>query len=143
MLLTQNPCRADYNAAMTAPRHIPQPAALGGWRARVWAWVLFVALLKGLIPHAALASALMQGDPTLVWCAPGLPAVAGEGKAAGEMSSAAHACVCASTDEVTLLPGKVGPLPGGNTHESSQHANRTAVIAQRLLPPPARGPPAL
>lgn len=125
----------------TAPTQ--PPAALCGWRARVWSGVLFMALLKGLIPHAALASALMQGTPALVWCAPGLAAATGESKAAVEMSGASHACVCAFAGDGALLPGKVGPTPSGSTHDQPLARTHSAAIAKRLLLPPVRGPPAL
>ena len=128
---------------MTAPLRTPDRAALGGWRARVWAWVLFAALFKGLIPHAALASVLMQGDPALLWCAPGTPGTAAAGKASDEMAGAEHACVCASAGEATLLPGKPGLLPTDRAQADPQRLIHTAAFTPRLLPPPARGPPAL
>lgn len=121
----------------------PAATALKGWRARAWAWVLFLALFKGLVPHAALASVLMQGDPALVWCAPGLPGAAGEGKAAGGMSAAQHACVCASAGDGALPSGSAEALPRSAAHGEPQASLRSTVLALRALPPPARGPPVL
>lgn len=117
--------------------------ALKGWRARAWAWVLFLALFKGLVPHAALASVLMQGDPALVWCAPGLPGAGGESKAAGNMSAAQHACVCASAGDGALPLKMVDALPRSAAHGQPQASLHSTVLALRPLPPPARGPPVL
>ncbi|MES2883432.1 MAG: hypothetical protein V4709_01405 [Pseudomonadota bacterium] len=124
----------------------PRPtaaSALKGWRARAWAWVLFIALFKGLVPQAALASVLMQGDPALVWCAPGLPSVSGDGKAVGGMSAAGHACVCASAGDGALPLLPVEALPRSAAHDQPQASPRSTLLAQPPLPPPARGPPAL
>lgn len=124
--------------------HPPVAAtALKGWRARAWAWVLFLALFKGLVPHAALASVLMQGDPALVWCAPGLPSAGGESKAMGGVSAAAHACVCASAGDGALPTESLAALPRSAEHDQPQASPLSTVLALRSLPPPARGPPVL
>ena len=44
---------------------------LTGWRSQAWSLVLFVALLRGLVPPAALAALLDDGRPPLAYCAPG------------------------------------------------------------------------
>ena len=119
------------------------PIALKGWRARAWAWVLFLALFKGLVSHAALASVLMQGDPALVWCAPGLPSASGESTAMGGMSAASHACVCASAGDGGLPFESVGVLPRSASHDLPPVLPNANLVAQRPLPPPARGPPVL
>ena len=138
---TQNPCRADYNAGMSSAPASHRTAALSGWRAQLWAWVLFVALFRGLIPHAALASAVMDGDPALVWCAPGAGAV--QGKAVSSLMGAVHDCVCASAGD--------GAMPLGHVIQSIHSAapglalpsQAPALAAHQVLPPPARGPPLL
>jgi len=122
---------------------MPQRPALAGWRANVWALALFVALFKGLIPHAALAAALMQGNPALLWCAPGSSGATVADKTSQDMPGSTHACVCASAGEAMLLPGKVGPLPTAHIQHESLQSLRTAALVPRLLPPPARGPPAV
>lgn len=113
---------------------------LRGWRQRAWAWVLFVALLKGLIPHTALAAVVMSGSPQLMWCAPGATGATQGGKAAAQQASA-HGCVCATAGD-GVLPFKAPaaaqppePDPTTDTAAPAQH------IALRVLPPPARGPP--
>lgn len=113
--------------------------ALRGWRARAWAWVLFAALVKGLIPHAALASVAMQGDPALIWCAPGAGAI----EMAGGMSASAHDCVCASASDGAPSLAVHEQATAGNRHQQALPLQRVAVAERRLLPPPARGPPTL
>lgn len=142
-LPTQNPCRVHYNLPMSNAPPLLQAPVLKGWRARVWAWVLFVALLKGLIPHAALASALMSGDPALVWCALGAQSSAGEAKATGGMSAAAHSCVCASSGDAAMPLVRSSDATAPRTHAPALRQPDLVVVTQRLLPPPARGPPAL
>ena len=125
---------------MSDQRPALNPTALQGWRARAWAWVLFVALCKGLIPHAALASVVMDGSPALVWCAPGTTATS---EAAPGMSSTAHDCVCASAGDGAL------PLSGVEwpaltlASPTPQTWLPLAFAAERLRLPPARGPPLL
>jgi len=126
---------------MSATPSLQSSSALKGWRARAWAWVLFLALFKGLIPHAALAAVTMAGDPALVWCAPGSPVV--EGKAANAMAATAHACVCASAGDAALPPGLGAAPQAVSTADSLPSILHTAASPQRLLPPPARGPPTL
>ena len=123
------------NAAASAP-------ALQGWRARAWAWVLFLALFKGLIPHAALASVMMDGSPALLWCAPGAGSQV-EGKPGAAMTAAAHDCVCASSAD-SAAPPKPAAVPTAlalNAQPLRPLNSLLAVSQQRL--PPARGPPAL
>lgn len=139
---TQNLCRAHYNARMFTPAIAANTHALKGWRARAWAWVLFVALLKGLIPHAALASVVMNGDPALVWCASGAAAT-GEGKTTGGMGAAAHDCVCAAAGDGALPQGGAALSPIVAAHQLPQPTLQTAAEARKFLSPPARGPPTL
>lgn len=127
---------------MTSPALKPQCPALAGWRAQVWALALFVALFKGLIPHAALAAALMQGAPALPWCAPGSAGAEAASNTSEEMGST-HACVCAAAGEATLLPGKLGPLPTARGQHEPLRALHTAALISPLRLPPARGPPAV
>lgn len=119
--------------------HRPSSTALQGWRARLWAWVFFAALLKGLVPHAALAAALMTGEPSLSWCAPGTAAEGANSQRANGASE--HSCVCASGfdaaavgDGLAFQPGDTAPLAVAPTRIARSSA------AHRL--PPARGPPA-
>jgi hypothetical protein len=123
---------------------VPKPSnTLRGWRARVWAWVFFVALLKGLIPHAALAAVVMGGDPAAVLCAPALgngAVNAGAEAAASQMASHGH-CLCASMGDGA--PPQVPLAPGFLTAQPARVLRSVAVAAvccdTRL--PPARGPP--
>ena len=83
-----------------------EPTSLRGWRSQAWSLVLFVALLRGLVPHAALAALLDDGRPQLAYCAPGkaLPGAAAE-------ALAAHGhCVCAPAGE-SLSPSAALGLP--------------------------------
>ncbi|MES2682776.1 MAG: hypothetical protein V4650_04595 [Pseudomonadota bacterium] len=114
---------------------------LRGWRARLWAWVLFVALFRGLIPHAALASVMMDGNPALLWCAPGSSALA-ETKSGGVMA-AAHDCACASSGDGGLPLGRqaIPASQAGQPQALLLQPQRIAATQWRL--PPARGPPAL
>lgn len=75
-------------------RH-PQFNSLRGWRSQAWSLVLFVALLRGLVPHAALAALLDDGRPQLAYCAPGKAVP----KAAAEAMAAHGHCVCAPAGE--------------------------------------------
>ena len=121
---------------MHAPAPTSQPG-LKGWRARLWAWVLFAALLKGLIPHAALAAGMMSGDPALLWCAPG--------KGVAGMPAAAeppHDCVCApSSAEGTGHETALSPRPVAQ-HAAHPSAAGTTPASPRTRPPPSCGPPA-
>ena len=123
--------------------HLPRNAALNGWRARAWAWVLFLALFKGLIPHAALAGVLMRGDPALVWCAPGSPAVSSEGKSSATMPGEAHACVCAAAADGALPVDPSAALYARMATVQPLAVSAIALDAQRLWLPPVRGPPTL
>lgn len=124
---------------MSTERPSTNAAALSGWRARAWAWVLFVALFKGLIPHAALASVMMDGNPALVWCAPGSQSAAGEAKAASVMAD--HSCICASAGDSSPPPVRMAAPFAAGAHNATSQPQHLAVAPQRLLPPPARGPP--
>lgn len=117
-------------------------SAIRSWRAQVWAWVLFAALLKGLVPHAALASLAMSGDPLLTWCAPGSKAGRGEQPATGQAIAQVH-CVCASMADgalpvPVLSPSLVPSDPGSGLLSQTLDTRSSA----RLLPP-VRGPPSL
>ena len=108
----------------------------------VWSLLLFVALLRGLVPHTALAALVDDGSPQLRWCAPtpGSPPASGADLAA---AFAAHAdCVCAPAADL-LGPAPVAALP------VIPHAlpPRGTVVAAGdsagpALPTRARGPPA-
>lgn len=113
-------------------------AALRGWRAHAWAWVLFIALCKGLIPHAALASVVMDDSPALVWCAPGA-GTASEGTSS--MSSMAHGCVSASAGDGALPLGGIELLVAAASLPLPSAVLRPAFVTDRLRLPPARGPP--
>jgi hypothetical protein len=95
-----------------------EPTSLHGWRSRAWSLVLFVALLRGLVPHAALAALLDDGRPQLAYCAQGK---AVPGAAAEALAAHAH-CVCAPAGE-SLSP--------------------TAALALRMPPRLAAAPLAL
>lgn len=114
--------------------------ALRAWRARAWAWVLFIALCKGLIPHAALASVVMDGSPALFWCAPGSGAAS---EAAPGMSSTAHDCVCASIGDGALPLGAIELRPAAPVALPQIASLPPVFAAARLRLPPARGPPQL
>lgn len=124
---------SDQRPAINAP-------ALQGWRSRAWAWVLFVALCKGLIPHVALASVVMDGSPAMVWCAPGT-AAASEAKPG--MGSMVHACVCASAGDGALPLSGAELLASVASQPSPQTLSHSAFAVERLRLPPARGPPLL
>ena len=139
-LASQNPCRADYNRRMSRPNPVVKTPPLRGWRARLWAWVLFVALFKGLVPHAALASVMMDGSPALLWCAPGTP---GQAEAGGAKMAAAHDCVCASSGDGALpLPGSAIPAAEAGQSQGLTRQPPWIAAAQWRLPP-ARGPPSV
>lgn len=109
---------------------------LTGWRSQAWALVLFVALLRGLLPHAALAGLLDNGNPELAWCAPG-KAPPGEDRAL-----AAHAaCVCAPAGE--SLAGSRSTPTLGILPIATGAAAAPAQFLMALRPPAvrARGPP--
>lgn len=122
--------------------HAPHNSAvLKGWRAQIWAWVLFVALFRGLIPHAAIASVVMDGNPALLWCAPGSGSV--ESKAASVGMGAAHDCVCASAGDGAMPLRRVLLPTLAGVRQQSQSSFQNEATTQRVLPPPARGPPSL
>ncbi|MDO9451808.1 MAG: hypothetical protein Q7J29_03015 [Stagnimonas sp.] len=123
--------------------HLPRNAALNGWRARVWAWVLFLALFKGLIPHAALASVLMRGEPALVWCAPGAAAISSEGKSSASLPGELHACVCAAAADGALPSDPSAAVYGRMAPVQPSAVAAIASDAQPVWLPPVRGPPAL
>ena len=114
---------------------------LQGWRARLWAWVLFVALFKGLVPHAALASALMEASPALIWCAPGASSAVADVPSTSSMGLLAHACVCASASDggVPLSRTAVSFPPVVQAQVALHRGDAPARTLGRL--PPARGPP--
>ena len=108
----------------------------------VWSLVLFVALLRGLVPHTALAALVDDGGPPLRWCAPtpGSPPAPGADLAA---AFAAHAgCVCAPAADllgpapVAVLPLLPAALPPRGSAVTAGHP------AGPTLPARARGPPA-
>jgi len=128
---------------MHSARPMSNANTLQGWRAHAWAWVLFAALVKGLIPHAALAGAVMTGDPALVWCAPGKVAGSSEAGASGAIAGAEHGCVCAASGDGGVLPGHtVSPL-APTVVLKPQPLLLAAASKLRPWPPPARGPPML
>ena len=126
---------------MHAPAPTSQPG-LKGWRARLWAWVLFAALLKGLIPHAALAAVLMHGDPAALLCAPGASAGKTGAQASVAQGSTHAPCVCAAMGDGALPPAcaPVLRVAGAQRVEVPAPALSLARIPAHL--PPARGPPA-
>ncbi|ROH91722.1 hypothetical protein ED208_04870 [Stagnimonas aquatica] len=115
----------------------PDSTSLRGWRSQAWGLVLFVALLRGLVPHAALAALLDDGRPQLAYCAPG-KAVPG---AAAEAMAAHAQCVCAPAGE------SLSPVAGAALAASP--AAPEAPLALTAVRPPqqtspirrARGPP--
>jgi len=114
----------------------PPQQPLTGWRSQAWSLVLFVALLRGLLPHAALAGLLDNGNPQLAWCAPGKAPV-------GQLSTpAAHAaCVCAPAGEALTTSGL--PPPMALPPVSRKHSPASAIGTAFVDPPDlrARGPP--
>lgn len=114
-----------------------EPTSLRGWRSQAWSLVLFVALLRGLVPHAALAALLDDGRPQLAYCAPGkaLPGASAE-------ALAAHGhCVCAPAGE-SLSPvagAALAALPA-----APEAPLALVVVRPSQQTPPisrARGPP--
>lgn len=125
---------------MAHPPKAPALTTVRGWRARAWAWVLFLALFKGLVPHAALAAALMPGGPALLWCAPGKERIDDRSAGAETPASAQH-CVCATFGDAAgaVTPPALPPLLSG--HERMAVATPVLVARQTLWLPPVRGPP--
>jgi len=125
---------------MAHPSKAPTQITVRGWRARAWAWVLFLALFKGLVPHAALAAALMPGGPALLWCAPGKNPVEDRSAGAEAPASAQH-CVCATFGDASgaVTAHALPPLRFG--HERMAVASPAPVAQQALWLPPVRGPP--
>jgi len=120
----------------------PAHAALRGWRAELWAWVLFAALLKGLIPHAALAAVMMPGTPVLSWCAPGLaPANTDELASGIDRSSTSQHCVCALAGDGVLPMVSMHWLAGQDHDALWLRPLQTAHPRTQRWLPPARGPP--
>ena len=109
---------------------------LTGWRSQAWGLVLFVALLRGLLPHAALAGLLDNGNPEPAWCAPGkLPP--GEAKAL-----VAHAaCVCAPAGESFDGPRSAPVLGMLPVSTGADAAPAQFLMALCPLAVRARGPP--
>lgn len=124
---------------MRSSLHRPSSTTLQGWRARLWAWVFFAALLKGLIPHAALAAALMTGEPSLSWCAPGATTESGTAQRAGSVGE--HSCVCASGFDAADVGGGLAFQPGDSAPPVIAPPRIARASATHRLPP-ARGPPA-
>jgi hypothetical protein len=128
---------------MKPDAHSSPQTALRGWRARAWAWVLFIALLKGLVPHAALAAMNAGSDPTAVLCTPALATgvidVQAE-HAASQMAGHAH-CLCASGDAATLPPLVFMALALPATNLENPAAIRAAFVSNTRPLPPSRGPP--
>ena len=127
----------------TTPRARAPAPSLRGWRLRLWAWVMFVAMAKGLIAPLALASVLMQGSPAALLCAGGAASAAAE--AAMDSSHAAHAsCVCAAAADVFLAdsPSFVGAHCAAHAPPLAL-APAGAGYVLGLLLPPANGPPAI
>ena len=107
-----------------------------GWRSQAWSLVLFVALLRGLLPHAALAALINDGRPELAYCAPG--------KAVGSASAAlgAHAqCVCAPAAEALAGAPLAPAAMVFPTASTLARADARPVGVIRPLPARARGPP--
>lgn len=114
----------------------PPQSPLAGWRSQAWSLVLFVALLRGLLPHAALAGLLDNGNPQLAWCAPG------KAPASPVSAPATHAaCVCAPAGEALATSGLPPPL--ALLPVARGHSPASAVGAAGIDPPDlrARGPP--
>jgi hypothetical protein len=117
----------------------PPTRSLGCWRSQAWSLVLFLALLRGLVPHAVLAAALDDGDPRLRWCAPGVAApVEGFDPAA---ALAAHAqCACAPAADALAVPAPFVPgLPAASTAPIPLTVGASAPIYPRTAR--SRGPP--
>lgn len=114
-----------------------EPTSLRGWRSRAWGLVLFVALLRGLVPHAALAALLDDGRPQLAYCAPGKVV---PGAAAEALAAHGH-CVCAPAGEslstAVVLFVRAQPVP------VAMPLARSLVRPAEQTPPIrlARGPP--
>lgn len=125
---------------MTHPSKAPALTTVRGWRARAWAWVLFLALFKGLVPHAALAAALNPGGPALLWCAPGKERIDDRSAGAETPASAQH-CVCATFGDASgaVTAQALPPLLLG--HERTAMAPPAPVAQRALWLPPVRGPP--
>lgn len=126
-----------------APSRRPAQTALRGWRARVWAWVLFAALLKGLVPHAALASMVMGNDPAAVLCSPSLSNGVLDAKAeqaSSQMAGHAH-CLCANGDATGLPPMRFSALGPPSLGAPPLTRLRTAFASAEYFWPPSRGPP--
>lgn len=136
----QNPCRATYNPRMAYPPKAPALTTVRGWRARAWAWVLFLALFKGLVPHAALAAALMPGGPALLWCAPGKDRIEDRSAGAETPASAQH-CVCATFSDASSTATDLAPPPPACRHEALEVTATAPTDRPSLWLPPPRGPP--
>lgn len=118
--------------------------ALRGWRASWWSLVLFIALFRGLVPHAALAGALMPGDPAQAWCSPRLEATDLGGAAAlSTVLDNAHDCVCAGSGDSALPTGVAASPQAGAGDARPLPAARSTTPRRLVRPPPARGPPAV
>ncbi len=101
--------------------------------------MLFVALFKGLVPHAAIASVVMQGATGVVWCAPGGSTTAA---AADAQTAMTEGCLCANAGDgaMPLLAQAAAAALKPAVQVPSVRAARPGV--SRVWLPPARGPPA-
>ncbi|MDP3857199.1 MAG: hypothetical protein Q8Q73_05465 [Stagnimonas sp.] len=109
---------------------------LAGWRSRAWSLVLFVALLRGLLPHAALAGLLDDGSPQLAWCAPGKTA-----PGATDARTAHLQCICAPSGEATISPAWISVLALPSASPDRGTVLPAPVPLAHALTLRARGPP--
>lgn len=124
-------------AGMSAPLPSRRPPVRS---ASIWALLLFLALLRGLLPPMAVAAVLSDGSPQIIFCAPGSQAPIEAGGTEQRLSTHGH-CLCASPGD-PLLSVAMAALP-----TSSQAGDRTVPASPvsessphwRL--PPVRGPP--
>lgn len=113
---------------------------LTGWRCQAWSLLLFSALLRGLVPHAALAAVLDDGSPRLSWCAPGAGGPSQPVDLAATL--AAHAqCACATAGDA-WVSGPAMPVPDRPQSDAVLIvAGIEARFAPRYRGSQARGPP--
>lgn len=127
--------------AMSATPHPNSIMPLYGWRAKAWAWVLFLALFKGLVPHAALAAAIHSGDPTAIFCNPSKTAEdRADAAASGKTMPSMGVCICASGFNAPLA-APVLLAVDAEAESCAFHAAVRATLGTVTRPPPACGPP--
>lgn len=106
------------------------------WHVRALVWVLFFALLRGLVPHVALAAIATHADPVQIFCLGDAP----QFSASATKTHGHESCVCASGhDGFSQAPQpSVAYLPAASKQTLCGLAEKQGLTA---VLPPACGPP--